>query len=164
LIIGGNGCGKTTFAQKLSDRLNLPLVHLDTLYWTDGWKPVADEIFDEQLLCELIKPVWMIEGNIARTIPLRLQYCDTVIYMDFPRIRCLWGVIQRVLKNYGESRFDMGGYCPEKLDMQKLKFFLSVWASHKKKRRHFYAMLDSVNCQVIILKNRRQTRQFLQNL
>ena len=32
MIIGGNGCGKTTFAKELSDKLNLPLIHLDVLY------------------------------------------------------------------------------------------------------------------------------------
>lgn len=48
-----------------------------------------------------------------RTIPLRLKYCDTVIYMDFSRTICVYGAIKRVVKNYGKSRLDMGGYCPE---------------------------------------------------
>jgi len=38
LIIGGNGCGKTTLAQKLASKLELPLIHLDVLYWRDNWK------------------------------------------------------------------------------------------------------------------------------
>jgi len=31
LIIGGNGCGKTTLAQTLASKLELPLIHLDML-------------------------------------------------------------------------------------------------------------------------------------
>lgn len=31
LIIGGNGCGKTTLAQKLASKLDIPLIHLDML-------------------------------------------------------------------------------------------------------------------------------------
>lgn len=43
LIIGGNGCGKTTLACQLAERLSLPLVHLDALYWGDNWQPVPEE-------------------------------------------------------------------------------------------------------------------------
>ncbi|WP_321025720.1 EutP/PduV family microcompartment system protein [Hungatella effluvii] len=43
LIIGGNGCGKTTLSNKLANKLSLPLTHLDALYWNDNWKPVSDE-------------------------------------------------------------------------------------------------------------------------
>jgi len=34
---------------------------------------------------------------------------------------CVYGVIKRVIKNYGKSRFDMGGYCPEKFDKEKME-------------------------------------------
>ena len=36
LIIGGNGCGKTTLSNKLANKLSLPLIHLDALYWNDN--------------------------------------------------------------------------------------------------------------------------------
>lgn len=31
MIIGGNGCGKTLLAQKLAQKLELLLIHLDVL-------------------------------------------------------------------------------------------------------------------------------------
>lgn len=165
LIIGGNGCGKTTFAKKLSEKLGLPLIHLDILYWGDHWQPVAQEEFDQELLRELAQPEWIIDGNIARTLPLRLQYCDTVIYMDFSRIRCLLGAIKRVVENYGKSRPDMGGYCPERFDAKKLGFLRSVWTSHAKNRERFYAMLNCANAiPIVVLRNRRQAEQFLRRL
>ena len=33
LIIGSNGAGKSTFSFALAEKLHLPLVHLDQLYW-----------------------------------------------------------------------------------------------------------------------------------
>ena len=49
LIIGNAGSGKTTFAKKLAGKTDLPLVHLDSLYWTGNWEHVERETFDALL-------------------------------------------------------------------------------------------------------------------
>ncbi len=165
LIIGGNGCGKTTLAQKLALKLELPLIHLDVLYWRNNWKNASKDEFDELLMKELSKPKWIIDGNMNRSIPLRLKYCDTVIYMDFSRTMCVYGAIKRVVKNYGKSRFDMGGYCPEKFNKQKIEFIKSIWNHDKTNRKRFYDMLNNESAvNKIVLKNRRQVNKFLRRL
>ncbi|MDT8718058.1 AAA family ATPase [Clostridium sp. 19966] len=165
LIIGGNGCGKTTLAQKLARKLELPLIHLDILYWRDNWQNASKDEFDDLLLKELSKPKWILDGNINRTIPLRLKYCDTLIYMDFSRTICVYGAIKRVIKNYGKSRLDMGGYCPEKFDKDKIEFIKSIWKHDKENRKRFYDILNNESAvNKIVLKNRRQVNKFLQRL
>ena len=165
LIIGGNGCGKTTLAQTLTSKLEIPLIHLDMLYWRDNWENASKDEFDDLLLKELSKSKWIIDGNMNRTIPLRLKYCDTVIYMDFSRTRCVYGAIKRVLKNYGKSRLDMGGYCPEKFDKEKIEFIKSIWKNDKASRKRFYDMLKNESTvNKIVLKNRRQVNMFLLRL
>lgn len=162
MIIGCCGSGKTTLAKKLSNKLNLPLIHLDKLNWRDNWQNISKEEFDDLLWAEVIKPTWIIDGNYERTIPLRLKYCDTVIYMDYSRISCLYGVIKRVVMGYGKSRPDMGGYCPERFDFDFIKF---VWNFNKNNRKRYYDILSSrEDIQVIILRNRRQAAHFLQGL
>lgn len=159
IIIGGNGCGKTTLAKELSDKLKLPLIHLDVLYWKDNWQIVSKDEFDKLLLQEVTKPKWIIDGNNIRTIPLRLKYCDTVIYMDYSRVKCVYGVIKRVIKNYGKSRPDMGGNCPERFDFEFLK---SVWNFNKKNRKRYYDMLNNQNgVKIIIFNSRKKVTEFL---
>lgn len=159
MIIGCCGSGKTTLAKKLSNKLNLPLIHLDKLNWRDNWKNISKEEFDELLWAEVVKPTWIIDGNYERTIPLRLKYCDTVIYMDYSRISCLYGVIKRVVMGYGKSRPDMGGYCPERFDFDFIKFVSNF---NKNNRKRYYDILSSKeDIQVIILRNRRQAAHFL---
>ncbi|MHC1696113.1 MAG: AAA family ATPase [Eubacteriales bacterium] len=165
LIIGGNGCGKTTLARTLAHTLNLPLVHLDKLYWRDNWQAVSHDDFDEQLRLELAKPKWIIDGNIAHTLPQRIKYCDTVIYMDFPRRSCIYGSLKRILQNYGKSRPDMGGFCPERFDRGKIKYLKDIWRFNKRNRKRFYGIIEGADgINKVILISRRQVNNFLKTL
>ncbi|MBR5615469.1 MAG: topology modulation protein, partial [Clostridia bacterium] len=99
-----------------------------------------------------------------RTIPTRLSYCDTVFYFDFSTLRCLWGVTKRVLTNYGKSRDDMGGYCPERFD---LSFYKAILQFNKAHRKHYHAMMQEAREQgktVVIFHNRRQVKRYLNTL
>ena len=162
LIIGGNGSGKTTMSRELASLTGLHLCHLDSLYWTDGWVPRDRAEFLLLLRSELEKPEWILDGNMRRTLPLRLSYCDTVIYLDFPGIKCFWGAIRRLISNHGKSRSDMGGYCPELFDKRSFDFIKSTLSFNKKNRRYFYdTIAEHPNVTLIVLKSRRQVRRFL---
>ena len=162
LIIGCGGAGKSTLARQLGEKLNLPVVHLDKLYWKPGWVQESREEFDRKLAITLEEPKWIIDGNFNRTMPLRLQRCDTVIYLDFPRITCLLGVIKRILTTYGTVRPDMGEGCPERFDLEFLRW---VWSYNKNNRQHNYDLLNqATHAQKIILKNRRMVKTLLKNI
>lgn len=162
LVIGCPGSGKTTLALKLAEKSQLPLVHLDKLFWRDNWKRASREEFDDLLMKELVKPRWIIDGNFSRTISTRLEHCDTVIYLDFPRLVCLWGVLKRWIISYGKSRPDMGGHCPEKVDF---KFLKSVWQFNRTQRNKTYSRLRAQhNAKIIILHSRRQVKEFLRSI
>jgi adenylate kinase family enzyme len=118
--------------------------------------------FDAKLAEELAKPRWIMDGNFNRTLPQRIQRCDTVIYMDFSRIACLLGVMKRVLTTYGKVRPDMGDGCPERVDLDFLKW---VWYYNKNKRESNYRLLnEATHAETIVLKNRRSVRQFLRQI
>lgn len=162
LIIGCGGSGKTTLARKLGEKLDLPVVHLDRLWWLGNWETVSSETFDAALAEELEKPQWIMDGNFSRTMPQRLERCDTVIYLDYNRWICLLGVIKRVLANYGKSRPDMGGNCPERFDWEFLKW---VWTYNQQNRDRNYGWLNSADhAETYAFKNRRQLRKFLKQL
>jgi adenylate kinase family enzyme len=110
----------------------------------------------------LAEEKWIMDGNFDRTIPKRLQRCDTVIYLDFSRFACLMGVLKRVLTTYGKVRPDMGEGCPERIDLDFLKW---VWNFNKNKRERNYRLLkEAEGVRVIILKNRRMVKKFLSEL
>jgi adenylate kinase family enzyme len=163
VIIGSGGAGKSTLARQLGEKLRLPVVHLDQLFWKPGWVETTQEEFDEKLARELAKPAWIMDGNFNRTIPHRLERCDTVIYLDFHRVTCLLGVLKRILTSYGKTRPDMAEGCPERLDLDFLKW---VWNFNRDgKRERYYRLLNEAkDVQTIVLKNRRMVKRFLASL
>ena len=102
------------------------------------------------------------DGNFNNTIEKRIARCDTVIYLDFSRFACIMGVCKRVLTTYGTVRPDMGEGCPERFDLDFLKW---VWNFNKNKREDYYKLLnDTDGIEKIVLKNRRAVNRFLKSL
>ncbi|WP_294351164.1 DNA topology modulation protein [uncultured Clostridium sp.] len=161
-IIGCGGSGKSTLSIKLGRKLNIPVVHLDQIFWTDNWVPITKEEFDEIVENELKKDKWIIDGNYNRTIQKRFEESDTIIYLDFPTIICIFGVIKRVISNYGKTRIDMADNCPEKFNIDFLKW---VWNFNKKNRNKYLNMLKKVEGKKIyILHNRQEVRKLLDTI
>lgn len=162
MIIGCGGSGKSTLARQLGDKLGIPVVHLDKLFWTPGWVSVTEEEFDRRHEAVLAQERWILDGNFNRTIERRLERCDTVIYLDFSRVACLLGVLKRVVTTYGTVRPDMGEGCPERIDFEFLQW---VWNFNKNKRQKYYKLLvQQKEKKVLIFKNRRQVVKFLESL
>ena len=163
MVIGCSGAGKSTLARKLGEKTGLPVIHLDQIFWSPGnWSHLERAEFDAALEKEVQKDRWIIDGNYNRTIPLRLSRCDTVIYLDFSRLRCMTGWIGRVIKNWGAARADMAPGCDERFDPEMAGF---IWNFNRKNRKRYRQMLaDGEGIDVYILKNRREVKKFLEQL
>ncbi len=162
LIIGCSGAGKTTLARAMKEKLGLPVVHLDQLWWKENWQNVSREEFDSRLAMALNMDQWIIDGNYSRTMPMRLEKCDTIIYLDFDRWECLWGMVKRVLGNYGKVRPDMGPGCRERFDLEFIRW---IWNFNKENRVQNYTWIaQTKHAKAIVLKNRKEVRRFLESL
>ena len=162
IIIGCGGAGKSTLARQLGEKLDIPVVHLDRLFWKPGWVEETHAEFDRKLAVELEKPRWIMDGNFNRTMPERIVRCDTIIYLDFSRFACLMGVVKRVLTTYGKVRPDMGEGCPERIDFEFMRW---VWNYNKNKRERNYKLLNEAeHAETIVLKNCRAVKKFLKQI
>lgn len=165
MILGNAGSGKSTLARLLGQRLGLPVVHLDKLFWEPGWVEPDAEQFRERMRAALRGDAWISEGNYARrTFDLRLPRADLVIWLDTPRWTCLRRVIVRSLLN--RPRPDLAEGCREKLDREFLTFLKFVWQFDRGYRPGIEGVRLKVGPQVPVvhLRGNRQVAGFVERL
>ncbi len=157
LIIGCCGAGKTTLALELGDILNLPVHHLDRLWWRSGWTEESTESFDAKLAEILVSERWIIDGNYKRTLQERLKYADTVIFLNYSRWLCLWRVLTRIIRLYGQSRPDVGGNCPERFDW---KFIRYVWNFNREMRPRVESAMQDFKGEIVVMNTPKKLKQW----
>ena len=162
LVIGSGGAGKSTLARAIGARLGLPVVHLDRLYWRPGWRKPSSGAWAETIDREVAADAWVMDGNFGETMDRRLAAADTVVFLDLPRLLCLWRVVRRRFRYAGRSRPDMTEGCPERLDAE---FLAWIWGYPATRRPRVLARLAAAgHVRVVQLRSRREVRQFLADL
>jgi adenylate kinase family enzyme len=161
LIVGCGGSGKTHLANRLAARLALPLTHLDALYYDSAWNPVPPARFAARQRVLTAGPHWIIEGNYASTLPIRLAAADTVIFLDLPARTCLLGVAQRRLRYRGGQHPADGVY--DRITWGFIRYILGYRAQMRPRvrtglREHAAA------ARLVTLTSRRQVTRFLTHL
>lgn len=163
MIIGSGGAGKSTFSRELGNLLHIPVYHLDALYWKEDWVLASRE---EQIQVQrdlVAQDCWIIDGNYGFTMDMRLEAADTIIFVDLPRIQCLYRVVKRRIQYHNKTRPDMGKGCDEQLDFEFLKW---VWTYSKVKRPVILEKLQAVSAEkdIIIFRSSAEVAKFLEQL
>ena len=102
-VIGCPGGGKSTFSRALRARVDLPLYHLDAIYWRDDRTHLSREEFYPLMQKIIAREEWIMDGNYNATLEWRISACDLLIFLDYPAEVCLEGVRAR----RGQKRSDM---------------------------------------------------------
>ncbi len=131
LVIGTGGSGKTTVARRLAQRTGLPLIHLDALYWRSGWQPTPADEWRDTVQSLISRDAWIIDGNYGGTHDVRLTACDTVVFLDLPRLVCLWRVLKRQVRHLGQVRPELPPGCRERLSWE---FIWWIWTYRSRRR------------------------------
>lgn len=84
IIIGTTGSGKSTLAKKISEKLNIPYIQLDHLFWKPNWEESTDEEFFKKIESATNQDSWVLDGNYGRTQHLTWHQADTIIWIDLP--------------------------------------------------------------------------------
>lgn len=163
LVIGSGGSGKSTFATRLGELLHLEVHHLDKFFWRPGWVETPRDEWAKTVTELIDRDSWIMDGNYSGTLDLRIQKCDTIVFLDLSRWLCLWRIMWRVLQYRKERRPDMAAGCPEKLDPEFVRW---VWNYPRESKPKVMKLLaeHSESKQIVWLRSRAEVKNFLATL
>lgn len=160
-VIGCGGSGKTRLARQLAAVLDLPLTHLDGIYYDADWHELPQEEFADRQRELVDRPRWLIEGNYASTLPIRLAAADTVIFLDLPAVTCLLGVLQRRWRYRGGQHANDGVF-----DRITISFVRYIWGYRRTMRPRVQRLFaeHGGHARLVILSSRRQSARLVREL
>ena len=159
VVIGCPGSGKSTFSRSLSSKTEIPLFHLDMMFWNSDRTTVGKTVFKQRLSNVMQLDEWIIDGNYQSTMELRLQECDTVFFLDYSLDTCLEGVRSR----RGKARTDMPWM--EKENEEDADFIEFIKKYRSESRPIVLELLNKYeNKKVHVFKERKEAEAYLNQL
>lgn len=154
IVIGCPGSGKSTFSRTLHGLTDLPLYHLDLLYWNSDRTTVSKDVFVKRLKNVLVLDKWIIDGNYGSTIEMRIKECDTVFFLDYPVEVCIDGIKLRK----GKTRSDMP-WIETEVDEELLEFIRNYKAQSRPKVLELLEQYSEKD--IIVFKSRKESENYI---
>lgn len=158
LVIGLNGSGKSTLAKKLGKILNREVTHLDKHYFKQKWEAVSKEEWSEVIKEILSKDKWIMDGTYPSSLDRRIEASDTVIFLNFNRLLCLYRAFIRIFNRAQPSDRAPGNF--HKISWQLVKKIIK----YPKKKILEKLELHKNYKKIIILNNNNEVKLFLSTL
>ena len=159
-IVGGSGSGKSTLCNILSQKLNLPAIHLDAINFNSNWVEIDKTERDKIISQKSSEEKWIIDGNYSKTLKERFDKADLIIWLDYSTFMQLKGVFKRFVLTRHKERPDIPG-CKERLNFTFIKYV----ATYNKKKRHIIEdnLKDIPKDKVLIFKKQKDLNKWIKN-
>jgi len=168
-VVGSSGSGKSTTARLIADRLNVPYIEIDALFWKPNWTESTETELNDKLTQTLAAEAWVLDGNYARTVPIKWQRAQMIVWLDLPYWLIMYQVITRTLRRSLQQEELWSGHRESlwKAFIQKDSvIYWSLTNLSRIRRRYLKAMEDPqfAHLQFIRLRSRGDVRHFLDTL
>ena len=159
IVIGCPGSGKSTFSKSLHNITGIPLFHLDMMFWNGDKTTVEKSVFLGRLLKVIHNSERIIDGNYGAAMDLRMQACDTIVFLDYPLDVCLNGIKER----RGKPRTDMPWI--ENEGEEDAEFIEFIKNYNVESRLKVMKLLDKYSHKdIFIFNNRDEADEFLNQM
>ncbi|MDX9956374.1 MAG: AAA family ATPase [Anaerolineae bacterium] len=138
-VIGTSGSGKTTMACRLAQRLGVPHIEMDALFWGPNWTPVPEEVFRQRVVEALSGPAWTIDGNYRRLRTSVWERADTVVWLDYPLAVIMTQLMTRTLRRSlkGEELWNGNRESLSKTFFSRDSILLWALQTYRRRRREY---------------------------
>lgn len=100
IVVYGPTCsGKTMVSNQIAERIRIPHIELDALFWTPQWIKKQLEEFRAEVSTILNANTdgWVCDGNYSRVRDLILPLADTVVWLRPPFRVAFWRLLKRTI-------------------------------------------------------------------
>lgn len=166
-IIGTPSNGKSTLAQKISEKLSIPHIHLDRFWFEHGGKTGEhDTPHIESVRAHVLRraleainaPAWVSDGFYSRVQPFIAEKADIIIFLDIPLWQRLFGHAKRVLRPSVHKRHkELSGW-------DDIKMFFYIMRYHVTKRRKLKKFVKKYAHKTVILRSWDETNRYVAHL
>jgi adenylate kinase family enzyme len=97
VVLGPGAAGKSTFARALGKATGVPVVELDTVFWSADLSPTSPADWAARQERLVAGARWILDGDLGPydVLDVRLRKADTVVLFDLPTWRCAWRALRR---------------------------------------------------------------------
>ena len=143
-VVGTSCSGKTTLARALAERLDLPHIEMDALFWGRDWTPVPADVFRTRVAKAAARDRWVLDGGYSPVRDLTWSRADTVVWLDYPIRTVLSRWARRtVARARSGEEFWPGTDNRESMRLAFQRDGLLAWilTTHRRRRRTMAAQL-----------------------
>jgi len=168
-VVGTTGSGKTTVARAIAERLEIPHIEIDALFWKPNWQETPDEELFRRVDEETDRPAWVLDGNYSRTRGITWPRADTIVWLDYSFPRVFGQLLRRTIRR-AITREPMWDGCVESFRGSFLsRESILVWLlkTYWKRRRNYPGILarpEHAHLDVVRLRTPRATARWLRAL
>jgi adenylate kinase family enzyme len=163
LVIGYSSSGKSTFAKRLGNHYELPVLHIDTIFFGPNWVDRDKDVVESEIRAFMKQDKWVIDGMYRKLATERYDQCDQLFIFNFNRFKCLYGAIVRRFKYHNQNRESIADGCKERLNLSFIWWILFNGRT-KESKKLLKKHMETYKDKVVVFKNRKQTNKYLASI
>ena len=169
VVIGASCAGKTSFARRLSDALEVPNIELDALHWLPDWVERPAREFRSLVEQAVAGDHWVADGNYGQVRDIVWQRSTCLIWLNYPFRVVFWRALRRTLTRVftGQRLYSGNRESFRQTFLSKDSILWWVITTFRRRRREFRSAFGQHHfslLKIIELKSQRDADDFMRGL